>query len=271
MIVETERVIDTSDPRVALFTRLTDMDLRQRIEPARGIFMAEGHLVIERCARADLPIVAVLTEDRWLPRLQALLGDSTAPVYVADEATLRAITGYRVHRGALAAVQRPPAYTVDDLLAGTGDVLVLEDLVDPTNVGLAIRSAVAQGVDAFILSPACADPLYRRAVKASMGTVMRCRWARSDDWSATLAGIARSRRLIALTPGGETSLATAMAEAGADPVALAVGSEGPGLSGRVLHSAWRRCAIEMASSEDSLNVAAAVAVAVYARSRSMPE
>lgn len=264
-----EPVDDAADPRVREFAQLTDMDLRQRTEPAQGIFIAEGHLVIERSVAAGLDIRSVLTEERWIPRLQAALGDVDAPVYVASEEVLRSITGYRVHRGALASVHRPRMATLDEILEGDGDVLVLEDLVDPTNVGLAIRSAVVQGIDRLIISPGCADPLYRKAVKSSMGAVLRCRWARSDDWSATLAAVARARLLLALTPRGETSLEAALAEGRDVAVALAVGSEGPGLGEEVLDVAWRRCAIPMATDEDSLNVAASVAVAAYARSRSM--
>lgn len=269
MIVDPTPVTDPSDPRIHLFADLTDMDLRRRVEPDQGVFMAEGHLVIERCAQAGLEFLAVLTEARWLPRLESALAATDVRVYLAGAEVLEGITGYRVHRGALAAVQRPPAHAVTDLLRGNRDVLVLEDLVDPTNVGLAIRSAVVQGIDDVVISPGCADPLYRKAVKSSMGTVLRCRWARSDDWGQTLTLLARSRRVIALTPDGECDLQAALADSAEVPVALSVGSEGPGLSAEALAGAWRRCAIPMAGPDDSLNVAAAVAVAAYARSRSI--
>ncbi len=269
MRIDPRPVTDAADPRIEFFTELTDMDLRQRIEPERGLFMAEGHLIIDRCARAGLHFHAVLTEPRWLPRLDASLASIDAPVYVAERSVVESITGYRVHRGALAAVSRPAPLSAAELLAGHGDVLVLEDLVDPTNVGLAIRSAVVQGIDRVVLSPGCADPLYRKAVKSSMGSVLRCQWARSDAWGATIEALAESRRLIALTPDGPSDLEHALGECRAEPVALAFGSEGPGLSEAVLNRAWRRCAIPMRDPEDSLNVAAAVAVATYARSRSM--
>lgn len=269
MRVEEERVEDAADPRVREFTQLTDMDLRQRIEPAHGIFIAEGHLVIERAAAAGLSIRSVLTEERWIPRLQFLLSDVDIPVYVASEEILRSITGYRVHRGALASVNRPVTARVDEMLESGADILVLEDLVDPTNVGLAIRSAVVQGIAEIIISPGCADPLYRKAVKSSMGAVLRCRWARSDDWAATLDAVASQRRLVALTPDGDCDLDRALDEAGREPVALAFGSEGPGLTRQAQLMAWRRCRIPMVDEGDSLNVAASVAVAAYARSRSM--
>jgi len=268
--VDSVVIVDEDDPRVRDFLGLTDMDLRQRMEPERGIFMAEGHLVIDRCAQARMQFLAVLTTERWLDRLESMLADVDVTVYVAPEHLMQRITGYRVHRGALATVRRPAERSVTDVLASGSDVLVLEDLVDPTNVGLAIRSAVVQGVRDIILSPGCADPLYRKAVKSSMGTVLRGRWARSQDWPSDLDLLARSRRMIALTPEGTVDLSEALTETAGGPVALAFGSEGPGLSAPALRAAWRRCSIPMAHPEDSLNVAAAVAVACFARSRSMP-
>lgn len=268
MRIDPARVERADDPRVVDYLSLTDMDLRQRIESSRGYFMAEGHLIIERCAALGLLFHSVLTSARWLDRLEVALAGTDVDVLVAEEPLLNDITGYRVHRGALAVVARPPMPDVRDVLAGEGDVLVLEDLVDPTNVGLAIRSAVVQGVHGVILSPGCADPLYRRAVKSSMGAVLRCRWARSDDWEATLRLLSETRRVIALTPEGESDLEDALGEAGSADVALLLGSEGPGLSRTTLDSAWRRSRIPMASDADSLNVAAATAVACYARARS---
>ncbi len=258
-------VESNDDPRVVDYLRLTDMDLRQRIEPERGVFMAEGHLVIKRCAAQGLCLISVLTSRRWLPRLAEALAGVDVNVLVADDDLLRDVTGYRVHRGALAAVQRPATLGVDALLSEPGDLLVLEDLVDPTNVGLAIRSAVVQGIDAVVLSPGCADPLYRRAVKSSMGAVLRCRWARSDDWALTLERISAGRRLIALTPDGDADLSAVLGDATSGDVALLLGSEGPGLSAAALSTSWRQARIPMASSEDSLNVAAAAAVAAYIR------
>lgn len=267
MRIDPVPVTSVDDPRADAYLRLTDMELRQATEPARGLFIAEGHLVIERCATQDMRFISVLTAPRWLRRLEDTLAGVDVDVLVADEDVMHAITGFRVHRGALAAVARPVALSVDDVLAANGDVLLLEDLVDPTNVGLAIRSAVVQGIDRIILSPECADPLYRRAVKSSMGAVLRCHWSRSDDWHQTLAAVARQRRIVALTPGGPADLEAALAEAGGSEVALMVGSEGPGLSATAMAQAWRCCTIPMAAPGDSLNVAAATAIACYARRR----
>lgn len=260
------------DPRVIDYTRLTDMDLRLRHEQESGVFMAEGLLILERVADSGLEMVSVLTAPKWLDRLSIALAGSSVPVYVADEDVLRTITGYSVHRGALAAVRRPAPIDVDGLLTESGDVLVLESLVDPTNVGLAIRSAVSQGVTLVLLSPDCADPLYRRAVKSSMGAVLRCRWARSADWGHTLDRLRTSRAVLALDPAGTVALDDACARTAGESVALVLGSEGPGLSPAVLERARHRARIPMAADGDSLNVAAAAAVACYVRmrTRTMP-
>ena len=267
MRIDPVAVESSDDARVSDYLHLTDMDLRQRVEVDRGFFMAEGHLIIERCAAQGLSFRSVLTSPRWIERLGAALEQTDVSVLVADEGLLQEITGYRVHRGALAVVSRPEVLTVAEVLASERDVLVLEDLVDPTNVGLAIRSAMVQGISGVVLSPACADPLYRRAVKSSMGAVLRCRWARSDNWGATLHLLAGARRLVALTPEGEWDLDEVMRQTAGDDVALMVGSEGPGLTRVALQTALMRSRIPMASPEDSLNVAAATAVACYARAR----
>ena len=265
MRVDPDHVTSPDDPRVAAFTRLTDMDLRKGWEQEAGVFMAEGHLVIERCASIGMDFVAVLTSPRWLPRLESLLHDVSVDVYVAGEDVLHQVTGFAVHRGALAAIRRPALIDVGSVAARDGDMLVLEDLVDPTNVGLALRSAVVQGIDSVILSPGCADPLYRRAVKSSMGAVLRARWARSDDWSGTLDLISRTRTLVALTPGGTDCIDDAVQTR--HGVALMLGSEGHGLCDAALDAAAYRCAIPMVMPGDSLNVAAATAVACYVRAR----
>ena len=257
-------VDSVDDAMLEPYVRLTDVQLRSRWEQDSGIFIAEGHLVMERARLSGLEFVSVLTTHRWLDRLERILGDWAGVVYVADEALLRTITGFTVHRGALAAVRRPPPRAVVDILAEPGHLLILEDLVDATNVGLAIRSAVALGVPSVIVSPTCADPLYRRAVKSSMGAVMSVRWARSRDWNADLAAVAAGRHMIALTPSGRIDLHGALQSAGAADVAILVGSEGPGLTPAALQHAADTARIPMHADIDSLNVAAATAVACYA-------
>lgn len=247
------------------YRHLTDVDLRRVIEPDGGYFMAEGILVIERVLSAGLAIESVLTSTKWLKRLEQVLAGWDGPVLVGDDSTLREITGYQVHRGALAVVRRPVPTPAGKLMGIDGHLLVMEDLVDHTNVGLAFRSAAALGITGILLSPACADPLYRRAVKASMGTVLAIPWARSVDWSRDLEVLSRDRSLIALSLGADSRhIEVALSERTHPLVALMVGTEGRGLTSQARVNAEVSAYIEMESGVDSLNVAAAVAVACYA-------
>lgn len=262
-------VLDPEDPRLQPYRGLTDTDLRRRVEPEGGYFIAEGRLVIERSARAGLDVASVLTAPKWLPSLALSLADYAGPVLVASRDVIDAIAGFRVHRGALAVVRRPPARPVAGIVDSAAHLLVLEDLVDATNVGLAFRSAAALGIGGILLSPRCADPLYRRAVKTSMGAVLDLPWARSDDWDADLSRMAQQGiSLLALTPDPEAeTLDAALAARRNARVALAVGTEGEGLSAEVLRLSEHRARIPMSGGIDSLNVAAAVAVACYALSQ----
>lgn len=257
-------IVSEDDPALLPFAQLTDMQLRRQWEPEQGIFIAEGMLVIERVAKQGLQIESVLTSSRWLDRLGRALGDWTGEVLVAEEPILERITGYRVHRGALAAARRPALQSVRDVLQASGPLLVLEELVDATNVGLAARSAVALGVDQVLLSPGCADPFYRRAVKASMGSVLNASWARSRNWPEDLRDLVDERVVIALTPYADRTLSQVLNDVDPARVALAVGSEGPGLSENFLRACSVHARIPMSSGVDSLNVGAATAVACYA-------
>lgn len=268
--MRTPESVEIGDPRLSAYRDLTDVQMRSAREPREGIFMAEGLLVIERCVTAGLSIKSVLTAPKWIERLSRILPEFSGPVYVAPEELLRELTGYRVHRGALACVGRPPSRHVADVAALDGDLLVLGDLVDHTNVGLSMRSAAALGIVGAVLSPACADPLYRRAVKSSMGASLTLPWARADAWPEVLTDLG-DRAVIALTPDASApDLRVAVAAAdiggGADTrsVALVVGSEGPGLDPRHQRMCDARARIPMQGDVDSLNVAAAVAVACYA-------
>lgn len=260
---ELVNVDNLADPRIDAYRDLTDMELRLRQEAQGGHFMAEGLLVIERAAQLGLDIQSVLTAPKWLDRLASVLATWSGPVYVTDDA--QAVTGYRVHRGALAEVRRPVPCDTADLLRSGGNLLLLEDLVDHTNVGLAFRSAAALGICGVLLSPGCADPLYRRAVKVSMGAVLALPWARSHDWAADLRTIARNRDLIGLTPDGTVpTLEQALADASGASTALLLGTEGTGLSALARSHVTSLARIPMEAGVDSLNVAAATAVACYA-------
>jgi tRNA G18 (ribose-2'-O)-methylase SpoU len=204
---------------------------------------------------------------RWLDGLSDVLDASDAPCYVMSEALAEEVTGFHVHRGALASLRRRPQPTVEEVLAGARSVVVLEDIVDHTNVGAIFRSAAALGFDAVLLAPRCADPLYRRSVKVAMGAVFSVPWTRLDDWYDALPRISDAGfTTVALTLADDATELEA-AVAGLGRVALVLGSEGHGLSPRWMQSADRRAVIPMREGIDSLNVAAATAVACYVTAR----
>ncbi|MEV4547809.1 TrmH family RNA methyltransferase [Nonomuraea wenchangensis] len=261
-----EYVTDADDPRLSDYTRLRDVELRKSLEAERGLFLAEGEKVIRRAIGAGYPIRSVLTTRRWLPSLADVLGD--ALVYVVSDEIMAGIAGFKVHRGALASMERLPLPSVERLLrGGARRLLVLEDLVDHSNIGAIFRSAAALGVDAVILSPRCADPLYRRAVKVSMGAVFSIPYARMDDWYEGLSRLREAGfQTLALTPDQKaTPIDTAKLS---DRVALLLGSEGDGLSSHWLEEADQAVCIPMsatamAAGVDSLNVVAAAAIACH--------
>jgi tRNA G18 (ribose-2'-O)-methylase SpoU len=282
-----EYVTDADDPRLADFTGLRDVELRKSLESERGLFVAEGEKVIRRAVGAGYPVRAVLTTERWLASLADVLGD--APVYVVSEEVMQGVAGFQVHRGALASMERLPVPPVAKVLEGgsrivvledlvdhgnveapkqhTRRILVLEDLVDHGNVGAIFRCAAALGVDGIVLSPRCADPLYRRSVKVSMGAVFAIPWARMDNWYDGLEEIrAAGFQTLALTPDQSTTPIDTVEMS--DRVALLLGSEGDGLSSRWLREADEQVCISMSPTAmeagvDSLNVVAAAAIACH--------
>ncbi len=272
-------VTDPADPRLADYVALTDAALRMSLEARHGLFVAEGEKVIRRGMAAGLRIRSLLVTTGKLARLAGLAAECAAPVYVMTEEVARQLTGYRVHRGALASVSRPELPPVPQLLAAARRVLVLEDLVDHGNVGAIFRCAAAFGIDAVILSPRCADPLYRRAVKVSMGAVFAIPYARMSDWYGGLAELrAAGFRRLALTPDQSATPVGAALGPGSHPsgrVALLLGTEGDGLSSRWLHEADQAVCIPMApharaAGVDSLNVVAAAAIACHALTAPSP-
>ena len=266
-------VADPADPRLADYVALTDADLRTSLEAGHGLFVAEGDKVIRRALAAGYPVRSMLLTAAGLARLAGLAEHCAAPVYLVSDEVARRLTGYRVHRGALASVARPPLPDVGQVLATARRVVVLEDLVDHGNVGAVFRCAAAFGADAVILSPRCADPLYRRSVKVSMGAVFAVPYARMADWYGGLGQLrAAGFRLLALTPDQSATPIGAALPAGAaaaDRVALLLGCEGDGLSARWMREADAAVCIPMSASAmalgvDSLNVVAAAAVACHA-------
>lgn len=261
---------NAGDPRLADYTRLTDVGLRTHLEAEHGLFIAEGSTVISRAVAAGYPVRSVLLARSRLADLPGLgLGDADAPVYVVADEVAEGITGYRVHRGALASLGRKQLPAVASVLRGASRVVVLEDLVDHGNVGAIFRCAAALGVDAVVLSPRCADPLYRRSVKVSMGAVFAIPYARMTEWFDGLAALKKTGfRVLALTPDEGAKPIGAALRGDGERVALLLGTEGDGLSSRWLHEADEAVRIPMspaarAAGVDSLNVVAAAAIACH--------
>ena len=266
-MAEPVEITDPDDPRLADYRDLRDVELRKHLEAEHGLFLAEGEKVVRRAVEAGYEARSFLMAPRWLPGLQDVLSRSRGPCYVLSEELIEQVTGFHVHRGALASLRRRPLPTVDAVLHGARSVLVLEDVVDHTNVGAIFRSGAALGFDAVLLAPRCADPLYRRSIKVGMGAVFTTPWTRLPDWYDALPDLsARGFTTVALTLSPD-SVPIEEAVTGVDHLALVLGSEGHGLSSRWEQSADRRAIIPMAAGIDSLNVAAATAVACYAASR----
>jgi tRNA G18 (ribose-2'-O)-methylase SpoU len=263
-------VADPADPRLEAYFKLTDVALRRRIEPERGLFMAESAEVISRALDAGMEPFSLLMAPRWLDALAGLLArlDPAVPVYVGEDATLHAVTGFHVHRGAVAAMRRPEPSAFDAVVAGASRIALVEDVVDHTNLGAIFRSAAALGVDAVLLTPRCADPLYRRSVRVSMGSVFQVPWARIAPWPAALGGLRGDGwhvAALALTPDAVSLDRFAACLPGR--LALMLGTEGDGLTAHALGLADTVVRIPMAGGVDSLNVAAAAAVAFWATRR----
>jgi tRNA G18 (ribose-2'-O)-methylase SpoU len=261
------RVADHEDPRLADYRGLTDVALRSRTEPESGLFMAESIEVIRRAADAGLAARSMLMAERWLDPMADVIERLGAdlPVFVADVEVLRAITGFHLHRGAIAAMHRPPLRDVADVVAGARRVVVLEDIVDHTNVGAIFRSVAGLGADAVLVSPRCADPLYRRSVRVSMGTVFQVPWTRLTDWPGDLDALRRlGFTVAALALEADAVTLDEFASNPPERVALVLGAEGDGLSPRAVQASDVVVRVPMSGGVDSLNVAAASAVALWA-------
>ena len=266
---------DPADERLTDYTGLTDVALRSKSEPEKGLYIAESSTVLRRALEAGHRPRSVLLAHRWLPDVEEMLaavpGGDEVPVYVAAPELLEQVTGFHVHRGALAAMHRPALPTVADVLAsarggrGARRVAVLEDIVDHTNVGAIFRSAAGIGVDAVLVTPRCADPLYRRSVRVSMGTVFQVPWTRIDPWPGGIDVLREAGFVTAALALTDRSIT--LDELAADlpeRLALVLGTEGDGLRPGTITGADTVVRIPMAGGVDSLNVAAASAVAFWA-------
>lgn len=277
------------DERVAAYVNLTEIQLRNRLEPSKGLFIAESPKVIDRALAAGREPISLLVEESWIDGMSGMFdviekrwGDGI-PVYVASPEQLKRLTGYRLHRGALAAMKRWSLPSVEEVCRGARRVAVMENIVDHTNVGALMRSAAALDVDVVLVTPSCGDPLYRRAARVSMGTVFQVPWTRigGDDkhyWPFTgmreLHGLGFTTVAMALEDDS-ISLAelvrrlnnTETESDHIDKLALIFGTEGDGLSHHTISRADLTVKIPMSHGVDSLNVAASSAVAFYATRR----
>ncbi|MDJ1132313.1 TrmH family RNA methyltransferase [Streptomyces iconiensis] len=261
-------VDDPDDPRLSDYTGLTDVELRRRREPAEGLFIAEGEKVIRRARHAGYEMRSMLLSAKWVDVMRDVIDEVPAPVYAVSPELAERVTGYHVHRGALASMQRKPLPEPGELLTTARRVVIMESVNDHTNIGAIFRSAAALGMDAVLLSPDCADPLYRRSVKVSMGAVFAVPYARLDTWPRGLESVRDAGfQLLALTPDEKAVPIDEATQGGSERVALMLGAEGEGLSTRALMAADEWVRIPMAHGVDSLNVGAAAAVGFYAVTR----
>ncbi|WP_145012264.1 TrmH family RNA methyltransferase [Kocuria salsicia] len=258
------RLSDAADPRVADYTGLTDVSLRRKLEPERGLYLAESSKVLRRALDAGHQPRSFFMAEKWLDGLTDVLERYDVPVYVGPDEVLEGITGFHLHRGAMAAMHRPDPLDLSDVLARSRRVAILEDIVDHTNVGAIFRSAAALDVDAVLVTPRCADPLYRRAVRVSMGTVFQVPWVRLEHWTADLQRVKDAGFLTAaLALSDDAVTVDELAAEHPEKLALILGTEGQGLGAATLHHSDRHVVIPMSHGVDSLNVAAASAVAFW--------
>ena len=279
MIIEVDTL---DDPRLDAFARLTETQLRSKLEPEKALFIAESGKVIERALAGGMEPLSLLMEAKWLPLMQPLVDEIAArwghdvPVFVAPHDELTKLTGFELTRGALGAFRRPALRSISEVVRDARRIAVLEDITNHTNVGAIFRSAAALGIDAVLVTPACYDPLYRRAVRVSMGTVFQVPWTRIGEEAgagATGTGGWAAQGVPLLHDLGFKTAAFALTDDSVsldDPalnaeerLALVFGTEGDGLA----HDTIARCdytvRIPMAGGVDSLNVAAASAVAFW--------
>ena len=258
-------------PELDVYTRLTQPQLRAVREPEKGIFIAEGLKVISHALDAGCVPVSFLVERRHIQGKahETLARCEGVPVYTADSAVLEKLTGFALTRGVLCAMKRPAPQDVQTICANARRIAVLEGIVDPTNVGAIFRNAAAMGLDAVLLTPNCCDPLGRRAVRVSMGTVFQVPWARigenAADWPE--AGLEQLREMgfktaaMALDESALSIKEPALHEA--EKLAIVLGAEGDGLTTQTIARCNYTVYIPMAHGVDSLNVAAASAIAFW--------
>lgn len=263
-IVELLPVTDADDPRLDDYRGLTDTALRALSEPSGGLYIAESTKVIARAVAAGHRPRSVLVQERRVEDIRRIVGDLDVPVYVVPDEIAETVTGFAVHRGTIASMHRPELPSVHDVIQGATLVLILENIGDHTNVGAAFRAAAGLGADAVLVSPGGADPLYRRSVRVSMGTVFQVPWTRMPDWDSAIADLhAAGFDIAALALRDDAVTLDTYAADRPERVALVMGSEGDGLSREAMEGADTIVTIPMSGGVDSLNVASAAAVALW--------
>jgi tRNA G18 (ribose-2'-O)-methylase SpoU len=261
-------VTDPGDPRVADYVGLTDAVRRMRHDLEAGFFIAEGEKVVLRAAASGFPARSLLVSPQRRAELDPRLLQLGCPVHVASFEVLQATTGFHVHRGVLASFGRLPVPSAASVLQGARRVVVMEEVANHTNLGAVFRSAAALGMDAVLLGPRSCDPLYRRAVRVSMGQVFAVPYAYLERWPQGLDDLREAGfRVLALTPQASATPLDAVRPDDDERVALVLGAEGPGLTEQALAASDERVRIPMAAGVDSLNVAAAAAVAFWVLGR----
>ena len=267
--VDVQDVNDPDDPRLDDFRHLNSLDRRPDLPTGKGLVIAEGVLVVQRMLASPFTPHALLGTDRRLAELEADLAGAGAPFYRASADVMARVVGFHLNRGVLAAARRVPEPGVAEVVDTARTVAVLEGVNDHENLGSIFRNAAGLGVDAVVFGSGCADPLYRRAVRVSMGHALLVRYGRATNWPAELVALKESGfRLLAMTPHSEAcSLPDAMEAVRDERIAVLVGAEGPGLTAATLRLSDMRVRIPMSRGTDSLNVATAAALAFYERAR----
>lgn len=264
------RITDFHAPELDVYARLREIQLFNRHEPEKGIFIAESPRVIKRALDAGCVPLSFLSEEKYLEKeAKDLLGQcGDIPVYTAEMEVLVQITGYKLTRGMLCAMKRPLLRTVEEVCTGAHRIVVLENVVNPTNVGAIFRSAAALHMDAVLLTPDCSDPLYRRSVRVSMGTVFQIPWTyldQTDKWKESRMGLLKKLgfRTVAMALTEDSISIDDPELLSEEKLAVILGTEGDGLTAETIADCDYRVRIPMAHGVDSLNVAAASAVAFW--------
>jgi tRNA G18 (ribose-2'-O)-methylase SpoU len=258
-------ITSLDDPRLADYSHLTDVALKKSTGSEHGLYIAESLLVLERAIGAGHRPRSVLALGASVDDAVRVTAEFDIPVFSGPPDLLEQLTGYLLHRGLIAAMHRPALPDAASLIADARRIVILEDVVDPTNVGAIFRSVAAIGADAVLVTPRCSDPFYRRAIRVSMGTVLQVPWTRVGDWPSTRELLTASGfHLAALALSGDSVELKTFAADAPQRVALVLGTEGDGLTAEAMDAADTIVRIPMAHGIDSLNVAATAAVAMYA-------